>query len=63
MFTRPRGPMQNHIGPFVYHYFMTFLKRRTAYPAESDKSVYDVDKHIRAVVTDKTQRRDYSVGL
>jgi len=29
MFTRPRRPTQDLICPFVYHYFMTFLKQKT----------------------------------
>jgi len=29
MFTRSRRPMQDNICPFVYHYFMIFLKQRT----------------------------------
>jgi len=29
MLTRPREPTQDLICPFVYHYFMNFLKQRT----------------------------------
>jgi len=62
-FTRPRGPTQDNICPFVYHYFMTFLKpENIRNPAESNKSAYGIDRHIRAVVTNKTQRRACSVG-
>jgi len=64
MFTRPRRPTQDNICPFVYHYFMTFLKlENIRNPAESNKSAYSIDRHIRAVMTDKTQRRACSVGL
>jgi len=68
MFTRCRKPTQDNICPFVYHYFMTFLKQRTFEIQPKTIKVHMVSIGISAQrtnkrKTDKTQRRVCSVEL